>query len=418
MKQDWTKQLADRMADYRRQAPEGLLDSVKEAMSERGYSVGKPTERRARVVPMWAWRAAGVAAVVAVMALVGTSLLRNGKAPEYAQKGGKPSSEVAVMPSGTTAEGSEQAEEPSSVIGKITAIISGGRQKADEPLLAMAQKGESADAATAPSKEEEASKEDEEVPALRENEVQEYHARATGKPRNRSYSQENTYSSHAHRGGGGFNVGAFYSGGASIKATDGNMYDAGYASDAVMSNVMTPVSTISEENHHHQSPVKVGVQVRYNISRRWSVQTGIDYAYLSSDFSSYDSKGRKETSQKLHFVGIPVNASYNIITSKHFTLYLTAGGEAQKMVSGKAKTTSMGVAKGTERTTEDVKMSQLQLSTNAAIGAEYKITDRLSVYAEPGATYYFDNSSSVESYYSEDPLKFSVNVGVRFNINN
>lgn len=118
----------------------------------------------------------------------------------------------------------------------------------------------------------------------------------------------------------------------------------------------------------------------------------------------------------MHFIGIPVNVSYSLYRTKRLNAYLTAGGEAQKMVSGKTQMESSQKERDIETTTEKVKMSQPQMSVNAAAGAEYYLTGRLSLYAEPGASYYFKNGSGMETYYTDKPLKFNLNVGLRFNI--
>ena len=62
-------------------------------------------------------------------------------------------------------------------------------------------------------------------------------------------------------------------------------------------------------------------------------------------------------------------------------------------------------------------MNRLQMSANAAAGIEYNLTNHLSIYAEPGASYYFKNGSDLETYYTDKPLKFNLNVGLRLNIN-
>ena len=121
--------------------------------------------------------------------------------------------------------------------------------------------------------------------------------------------------------------------------------------------------------------------------------------------------------RRLHFIGIPVNASYSVFRTRQLNVYLTAGGEAQKMVSGKTEAKAPMQDKTVGTATEKVKMSRLQMSANAAAGVEYNLTPRLGLYAEPGASYYFKNGSSLETYYTDKPLKFNLNVGLRLNIN-
>ena len=41
----------------------------------------------------------------------------------------------------------------------------------------------------------------------------------------------------------------------------------------------------------------------------------------------------------------------------------------------------------------------------------------MAIYAEPGISYHFDNGSNVTTFYSDNPLAFSLNVGLRFDVN-
>ena len=51
-----------------------------------------------------------------------------------------------------------------------------------------------------------------------------------------------------------------------------------------------------------------------------------------------------------------------------------------------------------------------------AIGGAYHFTPSLSVYVEPGVSYYFDNHSNVMNVYKDRPTSFSLNVGLRITI--
>lgn len=53
---------------------------------------------------------------------------------------------------------------------------------------------------------------------------------------------------------------------------------------------------------------------------------------------------------------------------------------------------------------ENVKVKPLQWSLSAAAGAQFKITEKLGIYAEPGVVYYFDDGSNVNTIRKEHPL--------------
>lgn len=160
---------------------------------------------------------------------------------------------------------------------------------------------------------------------------------------------------------------------------------------------------------HHAQPVKVGISVGYSLTDRWAVNTGVTYSYLSSDFTT---DGEPKQTQKLHYVGIPLSASYSLLKSRKAEVYVTAGGEVEKLVKGTVSSENSL----SENRNEKVKEHRPQFSAKAALGGAYHFTPALSVYAEPGVSYYFDNHSSVINVYKDRSTSFSLNVGVRYTV--
>ena len=169
-----------------------------------------------------------------------------------------------------------------------------------------------------------------------------------------------------------------------------------------------------EENVHHRQPIRFGLSLRYALNDRWSIDAGLSYTMLSSDFSFSATHYYAEVEQRLNYVGIPISVNYQLWSNRHFNVYASAGGIVEKMVKGKQhfKVTVPSIS---ERD-ESVSIGPLQLSINGALGAEYQFVDWLSIYAEPGLGYYFDNGSSVPTFYQEKPLNFNLNLGLRLNI--
>ena len=166
--------------------------------------------------------------------------------------------------------------------------------------------------------------------------------------------------------------------------------------------------------YDHNRPIKVGISVRYDIDNRWSISSGLTYSYLRSSFDYSEGKAFGSGVQKLHYVGLPLAVDYNIISAKKLKVYLSAGGEVQKLVCGKA--TMDGVNIPDADANHDIKEGGMQWSLNAAIGAEYNFVDNFGIYIEPGVSHYIDNHSKVDNYYKYKPTNFSLNVGLRLSI--
>ena len=166
--------------------------------------------------------------------------------------------------------------------------------------------------------------------------------------------------------------------------------------------------------YDHNRPIKVGISVRYDIDNRWSISSGLTYSYLRSSFDYSEGKAFGSGVQKLHYVGLPLAVDYNIISAKKLEVYLSAGGEVQKLVCGKATMDGVNIPEADAN--HDIKEGGMQWSLNAAIGAEYNFVDNFGIYIEPGVSHYIDNHSKVDNYYKYKPTNFSLNVGLRLSI--
>ena len=145
---------------------------------------------------------------------------------------------------------------------------------------------------------------------------------------------------------------------------------------------------------HHRQPVRLGFSLRYRLTEHWSIESGLTYTRLLSDITTKENGVTAMTEQKLNYLGLPLNFSYELWKNRHFGLYGTAGTTIEKRLDA----------------------STWQFSLNGAIGAEYKLTDFFSLYAEPGLGYYFKDGSTTPTIYQDRPLNFNLSLGLRFNL--
>lgn len=167
----------------------------------------------------------------------------------------------------------------------------------------------------------------------------------------------------------------------------------------------------------HHLPVRIGMSVEYQVSDRWFVGTGLSYSRLISDIWRGESQSQKIGVQKLDYVGIPVNARFDAFSNRWARAYVTGGVSADKCISNRRENL-FGIA-GSETTgTDRYDERPFQFSATAGLGAALKLSRMVSIYAEPGLTWYADDNSSLKTIYKERPLSFSVNAGLRFTLGN
>lgn len=168
--------------------------------------------------------------------------------------------------------------------------------------------------------------------------------------------------------------------------------------------------------YKHRLPVRVGLNVAYRLTDRLSVESGVSYTRLSSDMKDGTKDNYSSGSQKLDYIGVPLNVKYRAFGYRRLSVYASAGLLTEKCVSG--KTTHEYVISGEKKKheTEDVAAKPWQLSVNAALGAQFDVLRNVGVYIEPGVSYYFDDRSPLSTIYKEKPLNFNLNLGVRYTI--
>lgn len=172
-------------------------------------------------------------------------------------------------------------------------------------------------------------------------------------------------------------------------------------------------SEAPKTNIRHKTPVSLGIGVSYLLNDRFSLQSGLNYTFLSSEWES-GSVYHGETKQKLHFIGIPLSLSYKIAEWKRICFYAAAGAMTEVNVAGKLNSKIYIENNEIRREEKHIRMKEWLWSVNARAGASYPLLRFLSIYAEIGADYYFDNGSVIETIRSEKPFNVNLQAGFRF----
>lgn len=173
-------------------------------------------------------------------------------------------------------------------------------------------------------------------------------------------------------------------------------------------------NTYPKTNIHHKTPISFGLSVSRYLNNRFALIMGLNYSYLSSSWDVDAPVYYTETAQKLHFIGIPVSLSYKIAEWNRFQLYAAAGVMTEVNVAGKLITEKFSGKDLYEKESEHIRMKEWMWSVNARAGVSYPLLRFMSLYAEVGADYYFDNGSKIETVRSEKPFNVNLQAGFRF----
>lgn len=166
-------------------------------------------------------------------------------------------------------------------------------------------------------------------------------------------------------------------------------------------------------NIKHRFPVTFGISLRKDISERFSLETGLMYTLLSSDLKAGGDVYYSQE-QKLHYLGIPLKSGWIFMKKKHFSLYLSVGGMAEKCIKSQLVTRYEMLNEASFVGDDHLDVNRLQWSVFASVGIQFNITEYLGVYAEPGLVYYFDDGTNISTIRKEKPFNVNLQVGLRF----
>lgn len=438
MKQDWTDTLKQKMAGYE----ERPSDELWAALSEKAGL----QENRRKVIPVWFW---GLSAAAALMAGIFVVTKVNDKSVNAL---GSITADVAVSEPVEMPLAQELLEVKSAEALSLADVAVGRKQEAAKVGIKQevkARKAKSALIAEAVPVKSSVSAVTEDVTSVNTEEYaaevpsENHDAREAATVESDTVEQsepamswdeylKETPSEKARaRRSGGFSAG-IVAGGAVGGNTSGskptamvmgaNPLAAGVTKtdwidkDSKASAIVYNQPEVQEE-YSHKIPVKVGLTARYNITGRLGVETGLTYSILSSSVKI----GNSETgnnwstgSQTLHYLGIPLNISFNILNSRYVNIYVTGGGMMEKSISGSIKTDEYVDGKFARTLKTNISPKGLQWSVNAAAGVQANILPQLGFFVEPGVSHHFKNGSRVRSIYTDKPTDFSLGFGLRY----
>lgn len=425
MKTNWQKDIHDRLGSYEKDAPEGLWEGISRELPKLNDGV-MLTHKPQRTAKFRMWRVAGVAAAASVALVIGYNFLGNDvqdniniptNTTNHHNMLASSQKPIGNEPTGVCAEQATHSED--NLLAEQPTLA---KASTEQPTLASASM--ETDVKEISSKEigsKEENKQTETKPAKREDSYVLPHnpdnnLLAFNDMTERSGDEDApsrwSVSTGAMGGLGASGTTTAY-GDYLVLSCPGGM-DTKDSPMLDMNTINRDVEQKTEYDHH--LPIRIGLSVAYALTDRLSISSGLTYTRLSSDIKDTSRESKYIGEQRLHYVGIPVNVSYKVASSRWISLYGTAGVLAEKCVSG---TTDEGYAENNTMkytNTQDISSKPLQMSVNAGVGIQFDFIDNVGIYAEPGLSYYFDDGSALQTIYKEKPLNFNLNVGVRFKL--
>ncbi|MBQ7989324.1 MAG: sigma-70 family RNA polymerase sigma factor [Bacteroidaceae bacterium] len=168
-----------------------------------------------------------------------------------------------------------------------------------------------------------------------------------------------------------------------------------------------------EQQEHHDKPVTFALSVQKSLSGRWSLETGVQYSLLSSRFSMGENGYNVRSRQRIHYLGVPLRMSCRWMEHKRLAAYSSAGAVMHIPVYGTMHTSYL-VNWQSRHSTYSRLAPPLQWQLGAAVGVQYRLSPRCSLFAEPTFNWFIPMGSEIHTAWTERPVMVTCPLGIRF----
>ena len=194
---------------------------------------------------------------------------------------------------------------------------------------------------------------------------------------------------------------------------DGRSHTRSVIMNIALNNANQPGTDKIVRKSHHYMPISFSLALKYRLNNRFSLETGLSYSRLKSEFEMGSNGNTINEQQTIHYLGIPVKGIYNIYNRKTWSLYGSLGVTTEiPLYSPLNKSYYLhGMLEATDKATIH---APWQWSVGTGLGLQYNLTRGISLFAEPSLQYYIPTGKQIETYRTEHPFNFSLPLGIRF----
>lgn len=437
MRQDWTDKLREKMDTYSVEPSDKVWAgiSTKAGLAGQGSATGKSA------VPMWIWRSAAAVAAVMTGALIFVKVNDN-EADNYTAYNEAEAPEIVndspeILPESSAVQTLALSENP---IEKTPKFKAGPTEKAEHhkaayesaPVMARVRQTEETESIDIDKNYNSGIDEvsDEGIDKEPVTGIDNSDETMSWEEYLRSEPQEKR---RADRRGLSIGLGAAGAGSSSSmdkfepravmgsNPLEGEAGTVGWADDRILTSAGTIVFNQPEVNdsYTHKMPVKLGLTARYAFTNLLGIESGLTYSLLQSEIkrgSESTTGAWSNSEQTLHYLGVPLNLTFNFLHTRYVNIYASAGGMMEFGVKGSIKTTDHLHNSMTSTHQNAITPKGLLWSVNATAGVQVNVLPSLGIYVEPGMSHHFKNDRQPRSSYTDKPTNFALGFGLRYTL--
>lgn len=165
----------------------------------------------------------------------------------------------------------------------------------------------------------------------------------------------------------------------------------------------------SNAPHKNDFPISFTLAVRHGLTEKIGLEAGISYTYLSTNFETWNVYSHCQW----HYLGIPLHLTFRSFTTGRLKLYGAVGGSLEIPLRSSAHISG---ASSTSYLKEGSFHSPCVWTLSGSYGAALKLSNRFDIFIEPTLHIYLNNKATVPNIWSDNPLGFSLPIGLRLNL--
>lgn len=176
-----------------------------------------------------------------------------------------------------------------------------------------------------------------------------------------------------------------------------------------------------ESETTHKQPISMGILTSFDITPKLQIETGLIYTHLSSETTNSSENFTNTEKVQFHYLGIPLNVNYTLLSVNKLNLFVTAGTMIEKDINGKIryndKKDISSVVNGGYANESSAKINQKspQWSIAGGVGITYPLYNKTNLFGKIGGRYYINANNEYKTYYSDEKLGLDIQVGIKFN---
>ena len=176
-----------------------------------------------------------------------------------------------------------------------------------------------------------------------------------------------------------------------------------------------------ESETNHRQPVSFGLLSSFDITNKLQIETGLVYTFLSSETNNSSDGFNNTEKVQFHYIGIPVNVNYTILSVNKLDMFVTAGAMIEKDLYGKIEyrdektipsLTNSGYA---NESSSKINQKNPQISVATGVGITYPIYNKAYLFGKIGGRYYINANNEFKTYYSDEKFGLDIQLGIKLN---